>query len=388
MSGTGKLTDPWDLATAFQPNPIELGIANQRTLWLLDGTTPDESHVITLDGESGRLITIRALSGTRPKLNGSITFNGSYYTIRDLEFFWDGWTTRETAQAGSSPTDIDLKTMNGIGPSLKLINCIIHDLSSPYFPEEMSGLEIYGCIIYHIGWIGSDRGHGHGLYLHNQTTTKNIKDCIIFDNFGWGIHAYAPTGERLKNFNFIGNICFNAGVLASDSYKNFLFGADSGQADTASFIENMSYGAGGLQFYGDGAINITLTDNYIPDGKTGTYTAVSESGNYYGPDVGNQVFVRPNDYQSDRANVTIYNQDGLDSITVDLSSVAGLSAGDTVSVHNVQDYFVDIQSLIVAGDGTIAVDMQAVNRSVATPVGWAAPATTFPDFGAFVLEKA
>jgi hypothetical protein len=47
----------------------------------------------------------------------------------------------------------------------------------------------------------------------------------------------------------------------------------------------------------------------------------------------------------------------------------------------------DVQELTVAGDGTITVDMQAANRSVATPIAWDAPATTFPEFGCFVLQK-
>jgi hypothetical protein len=57
-----------------------------------------------------------------------------------------------------------------------------------------------------------------------------------------------------------------------------------------------------------------------------------------------------------------------------------------VQARNVQDYFSDIQMVTVTV-GKITVNMQAVNRTVATPVGWAAPATTFPKFGAFVLER-
>jgi hypothetical protein len=37
--------------------------------------------------------------------------------------------------------------------------------------------------------------------------------------------------------------------------------------------------------------------------------------------------------------------------------------------------------------GVITVNMQAANRSVATPVGWTAPAKVFPQFGSFVLVK-
>jgi hypothetical protein len=176
-------------------------------------------------------------------------------------------------------------------------------------------------------------------------------------------------------------------LIRGDTYPNFLLGADSGQADVSSFVANMSYGADGLQFYGDGAINVTLADNYMPDGKTGTYSAISESSNYWGAAIGNQVFVRPNSYQSDRANVTIYNQAEADTVSVDLSAVIGLQVGDSVSVRNVQNYFVDIQTLTLDMNKKITVNMQAANRTVSTPVQWTLPATTFPKFGCFVLEK-
>jgi len=51
----------------------------------------------------------------------------------------------------------------------------------------------------------------------------------------------------------------------------------------------------------------------------------------------------------------------------------------------VQDYFNDIQVLPIKG-GVVGIDM--VHRTVSSPVGWNAPASTFPQFGAFVLEVA
>jgi len=217
-----------------------------------------------------------------------------------------------------------------------------------------------------------------------------VKDCIIFDSFGWGIHAFSPTGgTNLKNFIFEGNTCFDAGILAEETHPNFLVGGTEGggAADTISLIDNMSYNAGGLQFYGDGATGVILTGNYMPDGKTGTYMATTESGNYFEAAIGNQVFVRANDYDANRANITIYNQVAADSVAVDVSSV--FAVGDVLTVANVQDYFVDAQTLTVAEDGTIAVDMRAISHTVAIPVGMvAAPATTFPAFGCFVIEAA
>lgn len=388
MTGIGTINDPWDLATAINSTEIQNSYALNRIINLNSGTPHAGDYVCTLQGNATRKITIQPV--TTAKINGDVYIAGGHLILKNLEIYWDGWATRHSEMGGSAPTDITLKNLRGYGSPVKFINCIIHDLSSPYFEEGALGWEFYGCVIYHIGFSGSDRGHGHGLYLHNISATKTVKDCIIFDNFGWGIHAYSPNGgTELKNFVFEGNTCFNAGSLYGVSYRNFLLGGDlaGGQADNSSFIANMSYGAGGLQFYGAGAINVTLTDNYMPDGKVGTYTAVSESGNNWDT-VGNQIFVRPNEYQTDRANVTIYNEAESNTVSVDLSAVTGLVVGDSVTVRNVQDYFVDIQTLTLDADKKITINMQAVNRTVATPVQWTAPATTFPKFGCFVIEKA
>jgi alkylation response protein AidB-like acyl-CoA dehydrogenase len=82
--------------------------------------------------------------------------------------------------------------------------------------------------------------------------------------------------------------------------------------------------------------------------------------------------------------LTVYNQAQANTVNVDVSSVFGASG--TVKAYNAQDYFSDVQTLTITA-GVITVNMQAANRTVATPDGWVAPAKTFPDFGAFVLIK-
>ena len=392
MSGQGTPADPWDLATALSVSPAYIGPGH--ILHLNNSTAYTGDFTNLLYGTSALPVMVKPI--TTAKIDGSVTLSGKYVTFRDIEFCWTGWIGRVSEEAGSEATDLALKNITGTsvgyaGVGLKFINCIIHDLSGPYFDDYMIGLELNGCLIYHIGWKGSDRGHGHGLYLHNIAPSMKVKDCIIFDNHGWGIHAYSPTGGvNLKNFIFEGNTCFNAGILAEETHPNYLVGGDvgGGAADTISLIDNMGYNAGGLQFYGDGATGVTLTGNYMPDGKTGTYTAITESGNYFEAAVGNQVFVRPNDNDIYRANVTIYNEAVADSVVVDLSSVTGIAAGNSVTVANVQDYFTDIQTLVVSEAGTITIDMRAISHTVGTPQGWTAPATTFPTFGCFVVEKA
>ncbi len=96
---------------------------------------------------------------------------------------------------------------------------------------------------------------------------------------------------------------------------------------------------------------------------------------------GINVFLRPNQYEPGRANVTIFNWDGKDAVDVDLSSV--LDEGDRFEIRNVQDFFGEPVVTGTYAGGPVSVPMTGL--TVAPPVGWPAPPPTGPEFNAFVL---
>lgn len=371
---------PGTFAQALQSPTIRAG-----DVLLLHGGTYSGSFTNTLAGIEDQVITIRSYPGEHAVIDGVITVNGSYVVFQDLEIIYSGWVTRQSAEAGSSPSDIPTEKTLTVGAERgKFINCIIHDVSGPSWFSNALGGEFYGCVIYHVGWNGTDRGHGHGLYVQNDTPEKIIKDCIIFDNFGWGIHAYTQ-GGTINNIVLEGNTCFRAGSLADEIHNPILYGG-SEVANNPILRANMTYVGKSNLGYLDGCTNAIIEDNYMPDGLAKINVEItSETGNYYGPAVGNRVFLRVNDYDPKRAHLIIYNEAQAGTIEVDVSRI--YKDGDKVQARNVQDYFTDIQTLTVTA-GKITVNMQAVNRTVATPIGWTAPATTFPQFGCFVLEAA
>lgn len=131
---------------------------------------------------------------------------------------------------------------------------------------------------------------------------------------------------------------------------------------------------------------MTLADNNLW-GNLNEFVQGDYPTNTYGtfantPDA---VYLFGNVYDINRAQLAIINKQALaDNVAVDVSSL--FNDGDTITARNVQDYWGDTQSLVVSG-GNITVNMQAVNRTVATPQGWTPPASTFPTFGCFVLER-
>jgi hypothetical protein len=98
-----------------------------------------------------------------------------------------------------------------------------------------------------------------------------------------------------------------------------------------------------------------------------------------------RIFVRPNQYEPGRANITIYNWSKQEKITLtaeDLKDVQ-ITAGDVFELHNVQDYFDDVIKGTYDGQ---SIEVPMINHSVAQPMGLSfKPQTTFPEFGCFVL---
>lgn len=395
MTNRGTFGEPWNLSTALS-NPDGVMGADKygHTLHLRKGVyVRDFVSQSTLFGSLKIPILVEPYENEKPRIDGSLFCRGQYVEFRNLEIANDDFLVRQSKQTGSNPTDIPtlpgVKAMEG-GEGIKFINCVIHDCAQGVFAgSDAQDVEFYGCVIYYNGWVAPDRGHGHGAYIQNKTGGVTVRDCIIFSQFGYGVHAYGETGQYLDNIVVEGCTCFGNGVLSGTPYNNVLVGGYQTVAHNPVLRNNMTFGAAGMNIgYQGGATGVVLENNYCPDGIVKvSVSASSDVGNYAGLSVGNQVFVRPNRYQSDRANISIYNESRLKEVHVDLSSVVGLNAGDRVWVRNVQDYFNDIQVIQLDKNKSISIDMRPERRTVAKPQGWNSPATTFPMFGAFVVEK-
>lgn len=93
-----------------------------------------------------------------------------------------------------------------------------------------------------------------------------------------------------------------------------------------------------------------------------------------------QVFVRPNQYEPGRANVTILNWGNSSSVSVDMSGV--LSSGASYQVRNAQNYYGSpVRSGVYSG-GAISLP---TSSSAAAPIGFATPPATGPLFSAYVV---
>lgn len=395
------------------------------TIMLRAGTYTFDQWIVTFDGTEELPITIQPYINPTtgiPEtviLDGGLDVQGEWTVWKNLIGTYSGWTTREIALDDEEDQPSNKLWMVS-ADNTKLINNVLHDLIGGIYSYGFVNCLFYGNIIYNIGWSDlATRGHGHCFYTHNNGAINTIKDNICHDPFATCIKVWGVSGA-CKDYDVIGNTAFQGGVpygrTASGAHVNWnlLFGSQNTIGSNFLAQYNMTYhtynegvfGTSNLA-HGVGITSPEFLDNYLAGRYTEQVdtlagTPVIEDNTFIGGSdltayenntfvnwgsASDTYFVRPNDYDTTRANLTIYNWSGANTVEVDLTSVTGLAASDQVTVANVQDLFVDIQTLTLDANKKVIVNMQAVNRTVAAPSQWTAPISTFPTFGCFLVKK-
>jgi hypothetical protein len=417
-SGNGSFNNPWKLQTALNgPGNVLPG----DTIWLRGGTYTG-AYSAWINGSSTNPIVVRQYPGEHATIDGGntngvtiLTVAGSYTWYWGFEIM-SSYGNRTSTQPGPAPSDIlygaaiDVDQSSGSHPGLKFINLVLHDTRSGigWWMQAIDS-EAYGNLVYYNGWLGPDDGHGHGIYTQNQTGTKNANDNMVFFQFGHGFHAYGSVNAYLDNIDLTGNTLFMNGELTTHNQRNVLIGGD-GPSHNPSVVNNyMYYGSSGAPStafklgYGGQCINPIVTGNYVSNTTDFNCTGMTITGNtFYGAiagftqsqfpnntyyssrPTGVKVFVRPNLYEAGRANITVYNWDGVATAAVDVSGI--LSPGDGFEVRNAQNFY-GAPVLTGTYNGS-PLNIPVGSLSPAAPVGWAAPNPTGPDFNAFVLLPA
>jgi hypothetical protein len=225
-SGKGTVTSPWDLQTALNhPLAVQPG----DTIWLRGGLYSG-NFTSNLNGAVNQYIYVLQYPGERAIVQDNRQFasgatlqvNGSWTIYQSFEITNSNPDRKSTNSSSFRPMGLQV-----VAPHTKLINLIIHDVGHGIgFWKEAVDAEVYGCIIYNCGIYnkyGVYSTHGHGIYTQNDSGIKTIKHNIIFNQFGFGIHAY-PNPGHVNGFVIDGNTIFNNGILTNDSvrYNNIL----------------------------------------------------------------------------------------------------------------------------------------------------------------------
>ncbi len=146
--------------------------------------------------------------------------------------------------------------------------------------KSANNLEFVGNIVFNIGMMGLDRGHGHCIYMQNtgENGNKLVKGNILFNSFAMGLNLYGSSNSKLTNFNVENNIIFNAGIMRGDDnlQKNISCYGGETVLDDIVFHQNMTYFNSGVYtgqnvMIGEFNVNqeVTFTENKIFGGYCG-----------------------------------------------------------------------------------------------------------------------
>lgn len=384
-SGDGTVEQPWDLATALAGAAGRIQPGD--TVWLTGGRYLGAFRT-QLRGTPDSLIVFRQERGARATIDGTLRADGAYLA------FW-GFEIMQSSPVGQHYA-LEAHTNGG-----RFINLVIHDAGTEgvsfWTPGEDA--ELYGCVIYN---NGTHDNKDHGVYVHNERGTKRLVDNVIFNNFAFGIHAYAAShNPPQRGFLIQGNIVFNNGTI-STGYRakgNIIVG---GQVPYSAVDVSSNY----LYYSGTQGLNLHLgyepalsnedvvaRDNVMWGGRAGV-----QLEQWLQPQIENNVWlaspaetsfvvVRANRYERGRAYIVAYHADSTPALKADLSAV--LRPGDVYELRSVQDLFGPaLASGTYAGGGdSVALPISAP-LPAPQPIGrpTRTPPVTRPVFDVFVVE--
>jgi hypothetical protein len=225
--------------------------------------------------------------------------------------------------------------------------------------------------------LAQSGGTGANVLLGGTTPAQNI----TFTNN----HTYSPgtsnTNSRLGysttanlNLTATGNYFVNGGpTLNLNHWSNVTFTGNLNYATstlvndsllTSSEISSWIFNHNAYYFTGSGSpfVNAFGSRSFTQWKADTGFDAASTFAASTPPD---SVVIRANAYERGRANIIVYNWSNADSVNIDLSR-AGLIAGDSYEIRDVQNYFgAPVASGTYTG-GTISVPTTAT--VVATPI--------------------
>lgn len=366
-TNAGTLDSPWDIQSAWGgKQKIEPG----STVYMKPGVYrhPDRlwgkgNYVITnISGTQDQPIHIRPMKVEndqqfRPGHPGRVTIDGgmslskcNYLWLWDLEFTISEssqWSRRIEERGSHPKPDLD-QPQGGIsiisGTGCKFINLIVHDNNGTGvgFWKFAYDAELHGNLISRNGWMAPDRAHGPGLYTQNFEQLKFVTDNIFIGNYSTTIQAYGSSKVEASKYRFIGNIMF--APFKPGRRARMLIGGGKPSKDIV-YTHNIAYNTpvtiGYTAPYNEDCI---VTDNLIVNAglSISKYKQVTNENNTIlaakapRPEV-ETVVLRPNLYDTNRANLAILNWNRASELAVDVSSF--LKPNDTYQIVNTLDYY-------------------------------------------------
>lgn len=435
----GSMDHPWDLATAL--NGGNGTVQPGDTVWLRAGTYAGNFRS-AVSGAQGKPVVFRALPGERSTIDGTLRADGADVWFWGLEVMrstpndhlpglesrgarqkYINMIVHDAAQQGITFWDeaIDAELYGNI-----VYNNGTHEnLDHGTYVHNMSGTKLimdnvffdnlaYGVHVYAGPTDGTQRNvhvvgnvsFNNGTISHNYPAKGNI--LIGADSPDEGMQAIdnllyfsGADGENLRvgytasnndvlvrgNTVWGGGTAFVVGQWRQATVDHNLFGGSGDMVELLNAPGSFAWGAN--TYYRSAAALAWRTAAgsalALTDWRSVTGLGSSDQAPATAPGQ-TQVFVRPNQYETGRALIVIYNWGSVGNVSVNLGGI--LRAGQPYEVRNVQDMF---GTPVASGtfDGS-SITLPTAGVTPPQPIGRSTPQPpkTGPYFDAFeVLPK-
>lgn len=391
---------------------------------ILDGRQAGNYPALTINGEwtwywgleftnsdPNRRATTNASNGAGTRGHGMVVFGANVKVINCVVHdtgtaigFWQSAIDAELyGNIVYNNGWISPQRSHGHGTYTQNLDGVKRIRDSVYFNQFAGGIEVYGTnatylrnylikgnTVFNDGFIssGGNAGVWNLLFSENMLFAAT---CSFMD------HINVGKSLRVEN-NYFGQIEVGLAKVDRAEFTGNTFVRKPGN----TLVVNMALApdvplAGHLfdknvyQLTPKESRVLKVSDNAAKTSRTLTFAQMQQEGfeshgsSFISADVPPEVkvFVRPNEYEPGRANVTVYNWPKQKHVSVDLSSL-GILKGDRYEIRNAQNYFVEKLTGIYNGT-PILIPM--TGWSIARPIGLEEPIapTTFPTFGVFVL---
>lgn len=340
--GQGTRADPWDLASTLQgEHAVEPG----SVVWLRAGRYVyplrqggRNGFAVALSGTPGKPIHVRAWPGERVTIDGGFEVNADHLWIWDLEFeIGDDWRPKAPSPEGQNTVfAVPTGVVNVVGrEGVRIVHCVSHHnwMGLGFWKSARDG-EVYGCIIYDNGFLGTDRPHGPALYSQNESgTPRLVVDNIIAGNFSLPLQLYGSRIDQMVNdFAVEGNIVYAPREEARG--RNYLLLGGEASRNMV-FRNNFVYGYD---------VRLGRSGGQVAEGNVvvrGAYNGPSPEANALlaDPEPTSPPFtvLRPSRYDPRRAHLVVTNWGCADVVTVDLGGF--LKRGDDYQVLSPLDFY-------------------------------------------------
>jgi len=351
-TGTGAQDNPWTIMDALT-GKLASKLAAGGTVYLLPGTyhapqldSEGVGYLMTVSGTPAKPLVFRAAPGARAIIDGGLAWWGGSHDVwlQDLEFIVS--EAKPFGTSGSNPSPAG-SPRGGIhvysgGAGNKCINCLLGAQNDQQGKGNRQGasiwqpsreFEMYGCWIGDNGWVGTDRGHGHGAYMQNPPGSyrKYARENIFCHrntrSYAAGRYQFHIYGESpmLSNITAEGNVViggepslFSDGFSSSPSAGHELIGNlfAGGRVQVASSpvaparISRNTWFNGTLEIVGDGSGQIVDGNLIVPPSAKPTTPTVS---------------FRPNKYDTNRAHLVVTDWQKTGQVKAQLTGWEGQS---------------------------------------------------------------